>query len=191
MSITFTQAIAKARLKVDVPQLATMDSTIFNARFTDALFVAQAELWNELLSSLDPFVIGTTISGTAPTTGTVKIDTTLGDAYLSALVTGAQKIYGDTIWIYNATTAKFFKVPRVVIDEIMIGGTGETVEGFLEIKGSLLIYLKEATMTTIPADLAYEYVRDPAMPAIDADPLDIPQYSFGTLMSKLAAYFVI
>jgi hypothetical protein len=190
MSIIFLQSTAKARLKVEVPALASMDATIFNARFTDALNISIAELWDELLSALDPFPIDTTITGVAPTTGAVKINTTLGDAYVSALVTGAQKVFGDTIWIYNATTAKFFKVPRVTLDEIVIGGTGETVEGFLETNGNILIYLKEATMTTIPADLAYNYVRDPVMPAVDGDPLPIPQDAFGTLMSKLAAYFV-
>lgn len=188
--ITFLQSVAKARLKQEIPALANMDATLFNARFDDALKIAVAELWEELLSELNPYVIDTTITGTAPTTGTVKINTTLGDAYTSALVATALKIYGDTIWIFNATTAKFFPIPRITIENIVIGGTGETVAGFLEVKGTLFIYLKEGLMTTIPADLAYNFVRAATMPAADSDPIDIPQSSFGVLISKLSAYII-
>lgn len=129
---------------------------------------------------------------TAPTTGTAKINTTVGDAYLVDLLAAASAIAGDMIWVYNGTTTKYEEVPRVKIEDIIVGGTGETVVGFFEINGKFALYIKESTFTTIPADLHYNYWRKLSYAlAADGTVLDILEKDFTTLADELAELMLV
>lgn len=187
--LTFTQANAKTRIKRLNSEFNDWDSTKFTDIFDPALKMAMSEEWDEMIAADDPFTKASTLSEvTAPSTGTEKINTTIGDVFLVSLLAGAERILDDTIWIFKSATGEYEAAPRIDIDAMIIGGAGETVVGFYEVNGKVAIYIKEATFTTPPADFHYNYRRVPTMPAADGDPLDIPPTRFSSLCSKISAF---
>jgi hypothetical protein len=100
----------------------------------------------------NPFAFGSTFDGTDPSTGTAEINTGQGDVFRVALVSGARSVAHDSLYMWNGTA--WALVPRIDPDDI----TADTVSGFWEVKGYIMIYVKDGTITT-PASFHYHYNR--------------------------------
>lgn len=176
------------RLKVINPLFVDIDSTKFDGWSIDAVNLALKQMQANYIDSANIFARSSTLSGTAPVSGSPIIDTTIGDTYEVTLVTGAVKVAGDTIWVYNPTSGEYKTCPRVSIDAILVGGTGETIFGFYEVKGAIVIYMKNATFTTVPFKVQYDYWRKLTAVTTTSDALDILDTDFDTFVSLANGY---
>lgn len=153
--------------------------------------VVQAEYATELRTAKNPFVIGSTFTmAVPPATGTEEVNTTLGDVFIVALDPTHDGIAGDTILV--ADPAAYFKsCPRTTIELVTIGGAEETILGFIEAKGEIFIYAKEAEFTA-PADVHYYFWRilDASLP-LGATVLDILEADFTRLADRLTELMLI
>jgi hypothetical protein len=186
--MTFTYTELKNTHKNLYPQYKNIDATTYDAWADAAIKPSLAQMQSQYLAALDTFLRGSTLTASAASTGTAVVDTTVGDAYKIALAAGASQVAGDVIWIYSTTDNIWKDVPRVALESIITGGTGETVIAFYEVEGFIIVYMKDSTFTTIPADVHYDYWRDLTAPSAGTDPVDIKPEDWLSFISIFAQY---
>ena len=176
---------AQARLKVLTPEYDNWDSTKFDNACIAAAKLAIQQMQANYIDAADIFARGSTLSTTAPSSGAAVADTTAEDMYYVALITGAVSVAGDTIILYNPTTADYKSCPRITLDELVVG---TTVVGFYETNGNIVILFKDSTFTTTPFKVQYDYWRVFTVPAATSDALDIKPTDFDTFVDAMQTY---
>lgn len=189
--LTFTRLMLDNRIKALKPALKDYDATKFRDLLDPAITMALAEYQQELIEIDHPFVRGGTFSEvTPPATGAEKINTAIGDVYQIAMAPAtAEQVAGDTIFVNQSTTV-FKDVPRMSIDDIIAGGTGETVCAFWENKGTILLYLKDGTISAA-GTVHFNFYRTLTAPAADGDALDILARHFTLIVDKTLQYIPV
>lgn len=175
-----------ARLKLLRSSLATRSD--FTALRDQAFKMAMAKYQAGLRIDLDPWATLETMSGTAPSTGTAVLDNaTIGDLYQITLLTGAERVAGDVIWV-EQDAGVFKACPRLSLEEIILGGADEVTLAFFETKGIINLYAKQALFTA-PAEVHYLYFR-----TLDTDttpttnPIDIKSDDFSDFCDSVLEF---
>lgn len=183
--ITFDRDALDAELKRRKPELALRSD--FTALRVSAYKQALADYRKQLVAENHKFARASTLAlVTAPSTGTAKLNTNVGDCYEIALDADAEEVADNHIFIVQSSLLKH--TPRMTLDEIVAGGTGETITAFFENKGKIVLYVKDATFTS-PADVHYNYFRvfDGA-PSTGATALDILSDNFSAIVDATLLY---
>jgi hypothetical protein len=185
--ITFTLGNLKTRVKRLVPAYRDMDATLFDEVIEAALAMWLSDYQKTLMDRNDRFIRYSTIPEvTPPSTGTEKINTNIGDMFRIVMITGGDRIADDTI-ILSQSTGVFKTVPRLSMEQLVAGGTGETIVGFLENNGEILLYVKDATITA-PAVLHYNYFKQLVPPAADVDVIPTLPEDFAACVEGVIQY---
>lgn len=177
--ITFDRDQLDADIKLRVPLFAKYDATEFDNLRAQAYRKAMANYQSELIDANDPWVRRTTLDEVAaPSTGAIKLDTSIGDLFVVALLADALQIADDTVLVKSSTS--LVAVPRVDLDDIV---AGTTTAGFIEHKGGIQIYCADG-MIVADSDLHYNYfVTLDAEPATGATVLDLKPQDYEAILT--------
>lgn len=182
--ITFQKIDLVTELKRRRRELANI--TDFDTRLASSYKKAIADYMLQLRNEEDPFAIGTTFGGTAPSTGSAITNTSIGDLFEVTLDTTAEAVQGDMIWVWNGTAMK--QCIRIRPQDIVISGADATLLGFCETKSKIFIYVKDAEITT-PASMHYYFWRTLSVSlATDSTELDILAKDFAFIVQRTMEY---
>jgi hypothetical protein len=186
--INFTRDDLDTHLKAAIAVLASLETAKFESLRDRAYKRTMSEYQADLIAADDPWIRRDTLEEvTPPSTGSEKINTSIGDMYRVALLANAISIAGDTILVSQGTGV-FKTVPRVTMETLTIGGVDETIIGFIENKGKLIIYAKEGTFVP-PGTVHYNYyIGLDGDPAAGATELDIKPQDYSRILSACAQY---
>jgi hypothetical protein len=185
--ITFTKLDLVNDAKRRRPAIANFVD--FDARLSAAYKKALCDYEAQLRSDEDPFGVESTfLEATAPSTGTALADTGTGDIFELSLVSDAERVRGDAIWIVDGTTLK--KAVRLSVENIIISGDAVTEAAFSETNGQIQLYIKDSVITA-PADVHYFYWRAlSADLSTDGTLLDIQAKDFDFIVTRTLEYFL-
>lgn len=148
-----------------------------------------ADLQALLIAEKDPWVIGSTWSGTAPASGAAVANTGTGDIFRIVYPTGCAYVIEDSILFVQGTTLKL--ATRIDPDSILLTGTDATTCAFWEEKGAIIAYVKDGEIPTPPFDLRFSFVRElDAVPAADATILDFRPERFDLVVTRTMEYML-
>jgi hypothetical protein len=180
--ITYLVDDLDAELKKQNPLLNNF--TDFTARRTRSYLQVLADYQEELAQNDDPFVKADNYSSPI-TTGTEKINTTVGDIYRIALPADVLRVAGNAILVAKGTTAIFDSVPRMSWDTIIASGGSQTPFAFWEENGYLVIYDKDGNFDNTAAVSFPYYRRLDATVTPTTTALDIKPNGFSSIVSSV------
>lgn len=182
--ITFTIADLDQALKDRNPAWA--DSASFAARRTAAAKQALGIYYDNLRSTNDLWARSSTLGGSAVSTGTQVVDTTVSDVYHVTLPTGQLGVADNTIFVQQST-GTFLEVPRMSIDSIVLGVSATTI-AFWENNGEIILYDKDGQFTA-PGNLHYNFWRNPAIDcSLSTNTVDIRPQDFTSFVDSVLSY---
>jgi general stress protein 26 len=187
MTIEITRLQLDKEMKLRQPDLHNVDATVYGERRDRALLRALADFQAKYRNANDPFVISDTFDeATPPDTGTVVVSSSVGDIFKIDLLAGAEKVYGNNIWVSSGTELKL--AVRQTPDEIVLTGTDADTLAFFEVNGQIQLYVKDAEITAFPADIHYTYYRGLTPPAADADIVPVLPEDIDALITATLGY---
>lgn len=181
--ITFTIDDLDAEVKDMRPQWANRSdfATLRNMVYRKALAAYEKTLrdTNDIFIRKDTF-------GAPVSIGTEEIATTIGNIWQAALPAGAYGVAGDAIMVEKSTT-EFLSVPRLSWQQIVPSGADQTISGFWENDGNILIYDKDTTFAS-GSSVCFDYYRRLDATQTTGTALDIKAQDFPQLVSDVVSY---